>query len=259
MVIVSGMLLIFKSRIIRISMDINSVAVLPWPPLYRLKKHPRAKQIRFKASLRRGLELIVPSHFNLKNIPALLDQNRPWIEEQLRQLQSQLLSREEILPDKLEFAALEASWKIHYLPSKSLLKLSSRPEQELVLMGRVEDKQACKRKLLKWIKDLAKVHLQTLLEQLSQELNLPYRKVSIRDQLTRWGSCSKTKAINLNYKLIFLPKPLVRHTLIHELCHTVHMNHSELFWQLVAKLDLNTEQNRRALRKANAYLPKWLL
>jgi predicted metal-dependent hydrolase len=67
----------------------------------------------------------------------------------------------------------------------------------------------------------------------SIQTSLPYNRVSIRGQKTRWGSCSSDKNINLNYKLLFLEPEFVKYIIIHELCHTIHLNHSREFWQLV--------------------------
>lgn len=240
-------------------MDSHPELIQAWPPPYTLKKHPRAKRIRFRASFQRGLEVIVPSYFNLKNIPALLEENRLWIETQLLNLQMQGLPWTDVLPSEVFFQALNASWKVFYQAADKRLRLVTRPQQELVLLGNLEDKPACKRKLLAWVKELAKEHLLPLLERLSLEMGVNYSKAGIRDQSSRWGSCSKNGSIYLNYKLIFFPSALVRHTLLHELCHRVHFNHSEQFWALLARYDDNWRENRRALKKAERWIPEWVL
>ena len=229
-----------------------------WPPAYVLKKHPRAKHVRFRASVRHGLELIVPLRFNLKTIPAILERNRTWIEKQLLVLKARFTKEAVSLPQEIEFAAFHQVWTMTYVSGTSRLKLISRPGQELVLFGKIQDEAACKKKLVVWIKAQAKELLLAALEEVSQELGLSYKSARIRDQLSRWGSCSAQKALSLNYKLLFLPKPLMRHILIHELCHTVHLNHSEKFWLLVAQHDQDSQKHRRALRKASSYLPLWL-
>lgn len=249
---------ILQIKIFR-KMNDNQAGTQVWPPAYTLKKHPRAKRIRFRASLRRGLEVIVPSFFNPKKIPALLDQNRAWLEKQLLELNAQRQPFVDFLPAELDFQALNMNWKIHYLPSETRLQLCSRPQQELVLVGNLQNKAACKKKLLSWIKEFAKEHLLALLQQTSLETGLSYKKGSIRDQLTRWGSCSREKKISLNYKLLFLPPALVRHTLLHELCHTVHFDHSERFWTLLACYDTDWVKNRRAMKKAGRWVPGWLV
>lgn len=228
-----------------------------WPPTYTLKKHARAKRIRFRASLRRGLEVIVPSYFNLKNMPALLDENRDWIEKQLQAFETERFSIDS-LPSEFVFQALNTRWTISYQLSEKRMKLLTGPQQELILLGNLEDKQACKRKLLSWIKKSAKAYLLPLLEGISSETGLTYKKGGVRDQSSRWGSCNRKACIQLNYKLIFLPHALVRHTLLHELCHTVHFNHSQNFWTLLEHHDPNWRENRRALRKAQTWIPAWL-
>ncbi len=62
-----------------------------------------------------------------------------------------------------------------------------------------------------------------------------YKKVSIRNQKSRWGSCSKTGTISFNYKLALLQSHLADYIVVHELCHLGEMNHSKKFWMLVAR------------------------
>ena len=63
--------------------------------------------------------------------------------------------------------------------------------------------------------------------------NFKYNRVSVRNQKTRWGSCSKQGNINFNYKIIYLPENLLNYLVVHELCHLQEMNHSRNFWKLV--------------------------
>ena len=96
------------------------------------------------------------------------------------------------------------------------------------------------------------------LRSLSKDCNLPFNQISVRGQKTRWGSCSSDRNISLNYKLLFLPPQVARYVLIHELCHTVHMNHSKEFWQLVQKNDPLYKQWDHDLKNVNQYIPQWL-
>ena len=74
---------------------------------------------------------------------------------------------------------------------------------------------------------------------------------------TRWGSCSSRGRINLNQTLLFLPAHAVRYLLVHELCHTRHMNHSASFWRLVTELMPDYQQHENNLRAATRTLPLW--
>ncbi len=62
-----------------------------------------------------------------------------------------------------------------------------------------------------------------------------YEKIFIKNQKTRWGSCSRKNNLNFNYKILFLPDNLRDYIIVHELCHLGEFNHSQRFWNLVAQ------------------------
>lgn len=229
-----------------------------WPPQYTVKRHHLARYVRLKACLRRGLVFIIPQRFNIKNIPALIEQHRHWIEKELAQLATQRNQLHiENLPDSINLQAINQNWDVKYINSFNHNKVTML-STEILLQGNIDDKINCKKKLILWIKNQAKACLPPLLETISQETGLDYKKVAIRHQNTRWGSCSTKQSINLNYKLLFLPTNLVRHVMIHELCHTIHFNHSNHFWTLFAQHDSDWQVHRRALRQAGQFVPAWL-
>ena len=92
----------------------------------------------------------------------------------------------------------------------------------------------------------AKSILPPRLERLSKQCGLSYTSVKINSSQGRWGSCSGRKDINLSYYLVLLPSHLIDYVLLHELCHTREMNHSECFWALLNQL---TEGKALALRE----------
>lgn len=76
-----------------------------------------------------------------------------------------------------------------------------------------------------------------------------YKRIAIRNQTSRWGSCSKTGNLNFNYKLALLPPALADYLIVHELCHLGEFNHSKKFWQLVAKTIPEYSKLRKELKK----------
>jgi len=75
-----------------------------------------------------------------------------------------------------------------------------------------------------------------------------FNKISIKNQKTRWGSCSRKKNLNLNYKIVFLPEKLQDYIIVHEMCHLKEFSHSKKFWALVKKALPNFLDIKKELR-----------
>lgn len=92
----------------------------------------------------------------------------------------------------------------------------------------------------------AKRLLPQRIAELADRHGFSFSAVKINNSKTHWGSCTMKKSINLSLSLMLLPWHLVDYVLLHELCHTVEMNHSKRFWQLMDKV---TNNNSPQLRK----------
>ncbi|MBL4647600.1 MAG: M48 family metallopeptidase [Gammaproteobacteria bacterium] len=229
-----------------------------WPPHYTVRKSKRAKNICLKISRRGHIEVVLPYRCLDHEAEAMVQAKRLWLERQLKRVQAECHQDEPLLPSTIELLAVEQTWSIHYQQQLGKTGLTVSPNEQLIVYGDINQQEKCYAVLKSWLRQQARIILSPWLTELSVESGLTYTRLSIRSQTTRWGSCSAKKNINLNDKLLFLPSALVEHIMLHELCHTVCLNHSQKFWHLLSEVDQKSALHNCQLRKAQRYVPHWL-
>jgi len=98
-------------------------------------------------------------------------------------------------------------------------------------------------------KKSAVILIKRRVEEINAFYNFSYRKIAIRNQSSRWGSCSANKNLNFNYKIALLPRKYMDYIIAHELCHLREMNHSPHFWKLVEQKVPDYKELRKRIRK----------
>lgn len=221
----------------------------------QLRQHPRNRHLRLRFSPT-GDQLILsaPPHISPARLEAFLQHNLTWIMQHRRSSATSTPA----LPTHIHLTAIDQRWQIHTLAPTNPPHLTTQAHEQILTLAADPHTPTQWQPILRhWLSQQARVHLPPLLSQLSQQTGLSYRQVSIRQQRTRWGSCSAQGNISLNARLLFLPPDWVRHVLLHELCHTVELNHSPRFWALLRQHDPNTDQLRQQIKKAGQHLPAW--
>lgn len=102
--------------------------------------------------------------------------------------------------------------------------------------------------LEQWCKSFAKKYLASRLDYFANKMNVRYKKVSIRDTTSRWGSCSSSGTLSFSFRLILAERKIIDYVVVHELAHTVHHNHGKEFWNLVGTYYPNYKAARLWLR-----------
>jgi len=97
-------------------------------------------------------------------------------------------------------------------------------------------------------KEEARSYIIQRLRMYSDVYGFKFNRVSIRNQKTRWGSCSKKGNLNFNYRILKLPNHLAEYIIIHELCHLKEFNHSKKFWNLVAQIMPRYLESKKELK-----------
>jgi predicted metal-dependent hydrolase len=243
-------------------------------PAYEVRASNRAKYAQIKITPAGKVLVVVPRRFNIKHVPAFVAEHQRWIDSQLQQLR---LTHDPVYdsdsPQRIILRAVDETWQVVYdNQDKRKPDTSHRTTTTLVKRRDYENKlltpatslyinraRPIKPQLIQWLTGRARTALSERVECLSQVTGLLPGAIHIRGQKTRWGSCSVRRTLSLNRSLLFLPPPLVRYLLIHELCHLVHLNHSRHFWALVQRFEPDYEQLDRDLSAASCYIPQWAL
>jgi predicted metal-dependent hydrolase len=230
---------------------------------YRIRTSTRARNVRLQLSIREGLTVVAPLDFDLRRIPAIVEKKRRWIEAHLRRFADISVAVAKrpsaALPETLELPALGESWLIEYRPTNTRVVgvIIDQPGR-ITIYGAVHDHDACREVLKRWLHRRTREELAPWLAGLAGQVGFKFNEVLIRGQKTRWASCSSKGTISLSFKLLFLERDWVRCVLLHELCHTVFMNHSLRFWALLSGFVPDCRAIHKRMRDGWKRVPVWV-
>ncbi|MCR4588314.1 MAG: M48 family metallopeptidase [Lachnospiraceae bacterium] len=154
------------------------------------------------------------------------------------------------LPEKTirEFLQQKAEWIF-----RTLAKVNSRKEK-LKNAPQADYSPEEAAALEKYYRKMAREVITKRVEYYSRYISRPYTSISIRDQKTRWGSCSSKGGLNFSWRLVLAPPQVLDYVVVHELCHLLHMNHSSAFWAEVGRIYPDYKACRKWLRENGASL-----
>ena len=211
----------------------------------------RAKYVSIRVRPRQVV-LVVPRRCTLREALVFLDRKREWVKSALKKNEERL-SKDQVvvLDESIEYRTLTFTARIvrvegvHFqsVLKDGVLTISCPKSADL----KAENVQTLIRKVIERAMMVeAKRVLPERLTFIANKCGLCYASCHVRNVRTIWGSCTKESHISLNLYLMRLPQHLIDYVLIHELCHTVEMNHSDRFWSLV---DSFTDGRSKELRK----------
>lgn len=171
----------------------------------RLRVSARARRFSLSARPGRAIELVVPRGARERDVDRILSENRRWIADQAARA---------IAPSTLGLDRPGVVW-IHLEPRGVDPRLSDAAAVE------------------RWYRREARRRITAIVADEAARLELTHGAISIRDQRTRWGSCSPRGALSFNWRLVVAPEAVCRYVAVHELCHLRELNHSKAFWRHV--------------------------
>lgn len=191
---------------------------------------------------RGDLELILPRGYELSDAERFIKQKADWI---LKHLHSRKEQDEKYLLLGREIKIIQV-----HEPFTRRHKLSFESGELKVVSP-----EGSKIDLIKlynfWLRSFAKRYMPERAAILADRYGFRINKVSIRNQKTRWGSCSARGNLSFNFNLVQYRKEIIDYVIVHELCHLKEMNHSNKFWNLVEKICPDYKALRRELKKGS--------
>lgn len=217
-----------------------------------VRQHPRASRMKLVIEPE-GLRATLPYGVGVEALKRFIDARRPAIRRKRQTVRNRsVLVIDERHPLRTyTFTTAFRSEDIHFLRfrlAESTLTISYPTGRDLTT---ADMQEKIKAGIKHFLRQEAKRVLPSRLDTLARRWGFDYNDVKIRNSQTRWGSCSASKNINLSFYLMLLPtEELIDSVLLHELCHTVHMNHSSEFWQLMRKVtDGQSDRLRREIKR----------
>ena len=218
----------------------------------------RARRLSVRVYPGGRVEVVVPPGASPAAVQKFVGTHRQWIHRRVADL-STAAAIDDGRPTSIKLPAIGRHYAVEYQHAAGpAVRVRVGGESVIIVSGPLHDDRAVTAALRGWLADVAREQLGNELGRVAAEGGFRYSRAQIRRQRTRWGSCSATGTISMNVCLLFLRPQVVRYLLIHELCHTRHMNHSNRFWSLVESFEPDYRSLDRELLHGWQTVPGWM-
>lgn len=216
---------------------------------YDVRHSDDATQPRIDVDIH-GVRVILPADSD-DDPETILAENAAWVLEKKQKYDQY----REQAPDR----PFEEGAIFPYLGEPHLVVIEQRPssaviDSELRLANHHVEQTSVKRALEKLYRRKARNHFEAQADHYSAQMDVEYEQIEIRNQRTKWGSCSTNGTLGLNWRLMMAPPDVVDYIIVHELAHLLESNHTDAFWNLVAEHDPAYQEHAQWLEENSTRL-----
>lgn len=217
------------------------------PVSYKIRISTRARRLRITVSAS-GVTVTLPKGIPQREAEHFLQQNAAWLHAQLERTTKQ--ARPSPLPADVMLWHGEAVQlqRIEEADRKSRVRVEPAQGRLRVFMP-AGSKASTRLAAETWMRANSRAEIEQVVVDQARRMNAKPKAISIRDQRTRWGSCSSRGNLAFNWRLVMAPPAVLQYVVIHELAHIFELNHSKDFWDIVAKYYPDYKKARTWLRK----------
>ena len=210
-----------------------------------VRRHPSARRMTLRVSrTRRAVIVTLPMQCNLAQAGNFLSSHIDWVRERLTSMPEPVPFADGGLvplrgvPHKVVFAGIGRGAPVR------IVKTGDDAHDEIHVRGQIEH---APRRLRDWLISEAKKDVIARSQWHARNLGLRVGRVTVRDQTSRWGSCSSTGNLSYSWRLVLAPPPILDYVAAHEVAHLQEMNHGPNFWALVRKTYPDLDQAKEWL------------
>lgn len=216
---------------------------------YEVTHSSDATQTRIDIDIH-GVRVVVPDGESV-NPAELLEENATWVIEKTDQFEQ--------YREKAPERNFDEGETFPYLGEQHRVVTESRPSSSVVdgtfrLAKHHVQQTSIRRALETLYRREARKRFERRADHFAEEMGVEYEQIEIRNQRTRWGSCSTTGTLGLNWRLMMAPSEIIDYVIIHEIAHLQEPDHSDTFWSLVSEHDPNYEKHTEWLRQNSSKL-----
>lgn len=214
------------------------------------KTHPRSRTLKVKVEANGQVVVVTPPRFPLPKIEQFVQEHMPWI----RQTQEKIALRRQHTTPPNTVSIFGKNYQQEVVFSRDLPVGVHIQGRKLIINtingepGKPSVAEATTQ-LDRFLKQTAEKYIVPRTHQLADAMGISFGRITLRNQKTRWGSCSSQGNLNFNWRLVQYAPSVIDYVIIHELAHRREMNHSHRFWRIVREFDPAYEEHRRWLRR----------
>jgi predicted metal-dependent hydrolase len=213
------------------------------------RQSKRTNKIMIKDLYPKGFEVVYPQYCTIEKARDFFMKHYEWVCFHAKKK-----------PQTSEF---EDHSIISLLGEELIIEYTNNPRglvsinnQKLIIPGSPENS---KTKIKNFLKSYLLENIKVEADIFAKQIGKSFKKITIADFKSKWGSCSIDSSLTFNLKLVFAPKLVMIYVIAHEVAHLCEMNHSKQFWEVVKQLQPGFEVHRRWLKHNNHFLKKYIL
>lgn len=209
-----------------------------------VKKRSRCRNIIIRYQpLGHYISLTIPRHVGVKQGLDFVLQKKGWLEKQLRECGT---------PTRFDDGAqIPLLGNMHYIKHVGGRGVISIEGNHILVTG---ERDFTPRRVREWLKLYARNVISEIALEQSRNIGTRYKRISIKDTRSRWGSCTHLGELSFSWRLVLAPEHVLKYVVVHEIAHLKHMNHSPEFWELVVTLMPEYAASMRWLKRNGASL-----